>query len=378
MTTLKAPFPYPGGKSRIAPVVWQRFGDPANYVEPFFGSGAVLLARPPFDGNRIETVNDADGHVANFWRALQADPDEVARYADWPVSELDLHARGDWLYYRPSAREWVERLRADPDYYDAKSAGWWVWFVSCWIGSLPSIPQLTPDGATVYGQGGGPDGVYERLPHLGAGKGVARQRPHLGSGGQGNGVHGSVSRKIPFVGGGPGQKGMGIHSKAFTPRLEFLTAYLRQLAARLERVRVVCGDWTRVMGPSVTWKHGVTGIFLDPPYSQSERHAQLYSTESDVAADVRQWCLENGDNPLLRIALCGYSGEGHEALEQHGWHAHAWKANGGYGSQGKGRGRANKHREVIWFSPHCLNPIDHLPLFAHGNGNGVTDHEQDN
>jgi hypothetical protein len=63
-------------------------------VEPFLGSAAVLLARPPFEGNRIETVNDADGHVANFWRALQADPNAVAYYADWPVSELDMQSPG--------------------------------------------------------------------------------------------------------------------------------------------------------------------------------------------------------------------------------------------------------------------------------------------
>jgi DNA adenine methylase len=358
---LKAPWPYPGGKSKIAPVVWQRFGDTPNFVEPFLGSAAVLLARPPFEGNRIETVNDADGHVANFWRALQADPNAVAYYADWPVSELDMQSRGTWLYYRPSAREWVEQLRADPEFYDAKSAGWWAWFVSCWIGALPQIHGRN--------QAGTPEtGLYSVRPHLGdAGKGVARQLPHLGSGGQGNGVHGNVKRQLPATNiGGVAAYGNGNGRRAF------LTAYLRQLAARLERVRVICGDWTRVTGPSVTWKHGVTAVFLDPPYSQSERHAQLYSTESDVAADVRQWCLENGDNPLLRIALCGYSGEGHEVLEAHGWHAHAWKANGGYGSQGKGRGRANKHREVIYFSPHCLNPVDSLPLFrAHANGDGA-------
>ena len=350
--------------------MWQRFGDVPNLVEPFLGSAAVLLARPPFEGNRIETVNDADGHVANFFRALQADPDAVAYYADWPVSELDMQSRGTWLYYRPTAREWVERLRSDPDYYDAKSAGWWAWFVSCWIGGLPSIPEARPDGTTAYGQGGGPGGVHEKLPHLGdAGKGVARQRPHLGSGGQGNGVQGSVARQLPAtnIGGVAAYVGGG-------NRRAHLTAYMRQLAARLERVRVCCGDWTRVMGPSVTFKHGLTSIFLDPPYSQAERHAQLYSTESDVAADVRRWCVENGDNPLLRIALCGYRDEGHEELESHGWHAHAWKANGGYGNQGNGRGRANKHREVIYFSPHCLNPVDSLPLFRpRPNGHGATE-----
>ena len=384
VTALKAPFPWMGGKSRAAAEVWRRFGDCPNYVEPFLGSAAVLLARPPFDGNRIETVNDLDGHVANFWRALQADPDGVAAYADWPVFELDLHARGDWLYYRPSAREWVEQLRADPEFYDVKSAGWWVWFVSCWIGSLPSIPEER-DGATVYGQGGGADGVYERVaqvgdarqgvarqrPHLGdAGQGVARQRPHLGSGGQGNGVHGSVDRKRPHLGGSfSPNNGVALIT---TPgnRRAHLTAYMRQLAARLERVRVCCGDWSRVTGKSVTWKHGVTGVFLDPPYSaEANRESNLYSTDSlTVAHDVRAWAIAEGDNPKMRIALCGYDGEGHEELEAHGWQPHYWKTGGGYGNQGNGRGRTNKEREVIWFSPHCLNPVESLPLFAHANG----------
>lgn len=39
---LKAPFPWFGGKSRVAPQVWERFGDVDNYVEPFAGSLAVL------------------------------------------------------------------------------------------------------------------------------------------------------------------------------------------------------------------------------------------------------------------------------------------------------------------------------------------------
>lgn len=62
-----------------------------------------------------------------------------------------------------------------------------------------------------------------------------------------------------------------------------------------------------------------------------------------------------GDDPLLRIALCGYDGE-HNVLEEHGWSVQAWKAHGGYGSQGEGQGRANARRERIWFSPACLSP----------------------
>lgn len=48
---LKAPFPWFGGKRKVAKEVWQRFGNVKNYVEPFFGSGAVLLGRP--DKERI-------------------------------------------------------------------------------------------------------------------------------------------------------------------------------------------------------------------------------------------------------------------------------------------------------------------------------------
>lgn len=155
MNALRAPFPWFGGKARIASAVWERFGNVRNYVEPFFGSGATLLNRPvPFEG--VETVNDLDGMVANFWRALQAAPDEVARHADWPVNELDLHARHLWL--TNAGRAQVERLREDPEWFDAKIAGWWVWGCCQWIGS----------GWCEHPE-------WQQLPHLGnAGRGVHR------------------------------------------------------------------------------------------------------------------------------------------------------------------------------------------------------------
>ena len=83
--TLKAPFPYFGGKAKIASKVWAALGNPKHYIEPFFGSGAVLLARP---GNEryIESVNDKDGFVSNVWRSLQFSPDETAKWCDWPVN----------------------------------------------------------------------------------------------------------------------------------------------------------------------------------------------------------------------------------------------------------------------------------------------------
>lgn len=127
---LTAPFPWFGGKSRAADLIWPRFGNVPNYIEPFAGSLSVLLARP--HQPQVETVNDRDAYLANFWRAVQADPTGVARECDWPVSEADLHARHLWLI---AQRDFRERMLTDPDYFDVKIAGWWVWGLSSWIGS---------------------------------------------------------------------------------------------------------------------------------------------------------------------------------------------------------------------------------------------------
>jgi hypothetical protein len=321
---LRAPFPYFGGKMRAAHLVWERFGDVSNYVEPFFGSGAVLLARPHAPG--IETVNDADAYLANFWRAVQHDPDEVARWADWPANENDLHARHCWLVNE--GRERVERLTTDPEYYDVKVAGWWVWGLCLWIGS------------------GWCRDLRAKRPHLGnAGRGVHRQLPHLGNAGQG------VHRQLPHL----GDAGRGVCQVW----REHLIGYMRALADRLRRARVCCGDWTRVLGPTPTVKQGLTGVFLDPPYAQDERHAALYTVETNVSTAVREWAIAHGDDPRLRIALCSY---GEEPCPVR-WERVSWKAKGGYGNQGNERGRENAHRETIDFSPNCLRPGRLMTLF---------------
>jgi hypothetical protein len=324
LEVLRAPFPYFGGKSRVAAAVWDRFGDCANYVEPFAGSLAVLLARP--HAPKIETVNDKDCFLANFWRATQAAPEQVARWADWPVNEADLHARHLWLVNEGA--EHVERLKSEPDYYDAKIAGWWVWGICQWIG---------------HGWCARPD--WKARPALGnAGVGVHKKRPHLMTGGRGVHRVGGPPRQMPSVGDG----GRGVH------QLEGDTsALLCAISERLRRVRVCCGDWSRVVTPSVTVKNGTTAVFLDPPYSHDVRDGRLYGVKEDIAADVRAWAIENGANPELRIALCGYEGE--HAMPQE-WSVFRWETAGGYGSQGDGRARQNAGLETIWFSPHCLGP----------------------
>jgi hypothetical protein len=121
------------------------------------------------------------------------------------------------------------------------------------------------------------------------------------------------------------------------------------------------------MGPSVTWHHGLTGIVLDPPYSADEdRESNLYAVDDlTVAHAVRQWCLDNGSHRLLRIVLCGY-GEVHDALLEHGWRKTTWTANGGMGNTRHDGAYANKYRETLWMSPHCLALDEHRQLSLFG------------
>lgn len=328
--TITAPFPWFGGKRKVAAEVWQRFGDVPNYVEPFFGSGAVLLGRPAVDGHRLETVNDLDGFVANFWRSVALSPDATAEWADNPVNENDLHARHVWLLgQRDKIRPLLE---GDPLWHDPQIAGWWVWGICCWIGSG-------------FCSGNGPWQVVEgQLVHLGSnGQGVNRQLVHLGSNGRG------VNRKRVHVGPWPSKLDTGQRSTETSSLLDYFAC----ISERLRRVRVCSGDWSRVCGPSVTFKHGLTGVFLDPPYADTAgRASDLYREDSEtVAHQVREWAIANGDNPLLRIALCGYEGE-HEMPAS--WSVHQWSAGAGFGGQATERTNNGK-RERIWFSPHCLS-----------------------
>jgi hypothetical protein len=307
---LQAPFPYFGGKAHACGVVWQAFGAVQNYVEPFAGSAAMLLGAP--EGKRIETINDADGFVANFWRAIHADPEAVAYYADWPCNEVDLFARHSWLVRH--SEDLNKKLHADPEFFDAKIAGWWCWGVCNWIGG----GWCSGDGPWVLGD----DGEFVKS----AGVGINRKLPHLGD------------------------AGVGINRQTDGERSAFIRSWFATLHARLRDVRVACGDWSRVVTNSVTVLHGLTGVFFDPPYFRGAMNYAVGGVGTNLAADVGAWCAANGNNPLLRIVICGHAGE-HDALLAHGWDARKWAARTGYARTEEAR--ANSASETIWCSPHC-------------------------
>lgn len=67
---------YPGSKWNIARQLVGLIPEHHSYVEPYFGSGAVLFNKTPSD---IETVNDMDNDVVNLFLCIQEDSERLAR-----------------------------------------------------------------------------------------------------------------------------------------------------------------------------------------------------------------------------------------------------------------------------------------------------------
>lgn len=81
---------YPGSKWRVANQIINRMPEHHSYVEPYFGSGAVLFNKAR---SAIETINDLDGNVVNLFEVIRKEPERLARA----------------VYFTPYAREVYER-----------------------------------------------------------------------------------------------------------------------------------------------------------------------------------------------------------------------------------------------------------------------------
>lgn len=100
---MKPPFTWFGGKTALAERIAAVLPSHGHYVEPFAGSLAVLLAKPP---SRMETVNDLDGRLMSFWRVLRDRPGDLER-----ACALTPHSRAEYLAaYEPAADE-LEQAR---------------------------------------------------------------------------------------------------------------------------------------------------------------------------------------------------------------------------------------------------------------------------
>lgn len=313
------PFVYYGAKRRFANRILARLGNLERYIEPFAGSLAVLLSRAePFP---FEIAMDTHGLICNFWRALTADPEATARHSLYPTIHQDLTARHRWLV------AWAEqnkaRLVEDPDYFDAKAAGWWCWGMSHWIG-----------GGFCAGRPG------DQIPKVDAsngGEGVSMQRrkfpdtiPHVDSKNCGQGV--SMQRR--------------------TCSRESVPEWFRTLAKRLDKVVVLNRDWKSATSGTIlgnTRTHStLTGLFLDPPYKivrkdGSSRKDTLYQSDADgenPAVEAYDWAVEHGSE--YRIAYACHEGD---FPVPEGWDAE---------TETLGGRRGDRVMDQVMYSPTCL------------------------
>lgn len=199
----------------------------------------------------------------------------------------------------------------------------------------------------------------------------------------GRGVNGgaaALSKQVPLLNGGGHGWGRGVTAEhvglgTCDARRAWLADWMRRLSDRLRLVRTCYGHWSRVCdSESTLTRLGTTGVFLDPPYPANRsdtgarsRDDSLYANDKTQDLDalrdeVLAWCRKWGARPLIRVAVCGYEGDGYEALVSEGWSVESWEASGGYANQRrKGMGKsANAGRERIWFSPACQSAVTDL------------------
>ena len=401
--SLKAPFPYEGGKTRWRERVWQAFGNtpdtaPSIYLEPFAGSLAVLLGNPNGPARR-EVVCDMSPGIANFWRSIQRDPGAVAKWADYPTIHHDLTARNYWL-----AKWDVEntaRVREDADFYDAQAAGWWAWCKSNMIAGMPGdqssrIPsgkgvQMQRDGLpSVSSQLGGKgvaavrvdDVVPSHKPNSVGGKGVSMQRPDdripslKPDSVCGKGVQ--MQRDgMPFVSNWGAGQGANMQLRDGIPAVCYngfenaalqnperrsapldgtrLQPWMLALSERLKGVIVLCRSWQSGLTSPMTMEsymaHHACAVFLDPPYLTSDRTA-IYGSDhagesDDAATGAYEWAVERGEQERYRIAYACHDGD---FPVPPGWTCETMS----FGSGMRREERRLSKLDCIMFSPHCF------------------------
>lgn len=136
---------YPGAKWRLAPWIIERMPPHIGYVEPFAGSCAVLLNKPM---SRIETINDLDGEVVNFFRVCREYPAELAQVVNLTPWSREEHGVCVDQMRRNTNVDPVERARR------FLVATWQTFGAThgsrSWKVATGSVPQNGPDNAKLW------------------------------------------------------------------------------------------------------------------------------------------------------------------------------------------------------------------------------------
>lgn len=79
---------YGGGWARASWTV-SHFPTHNNYIEPCFGAGSIFFNKPPA---KLETVNDRDNRICNFFEVLRTNPEALIRLIELtPWAETEFH-----------------------------------------------------------------------------------------------------------------------------------------------------------------------------------------------------------------------------------------------------------------------------------------------
>lgn len=123
---MKPAFAYYGGKVGMSDMIVSLMPPHRVYMEPFFGSGAVLFAKRPAVH---EIANDLDGNIVTFFRVLRDRPDELEQAcrltpyarAEYEAATLD----GDLDDLERARRFWV-RVNQSFAKTAGRTTGWSV------------------------------------------------------------------------------------------------------------------------------------------------------------------------------------------------------------------------------------------------------------
>lgn len=149
-------FGYYGGKYSHLDFILPLLPDGhAHYCEPFGGSAAVLINRTPAP---VETYNDLDAEVGNFFECLRDNGDELIRQISLtPFSRAELvralHAKADLSPMERARRFFVRARQTRTGLAQTSSEGRWAHCVltsragmagavSRWLGSVEGLAEI--------------------------------------------------------------------------------------------------------------------------------------------------------------------------------------------------------------------------------------------
>lgn len=144
---IKAIAPWFGGKRTMAPKIVELLGPHSQYFEPFCGSMAVLLAKPP---SSQETANDLHGDATNLAWVLQDEKKAIS-----------LYARASRTLFSETVIKtfWMDLANSDPtDEPDEERAYKWFCFSWAMRNGVAGTSRVRGNGfqiATRFTAGGG-------------------------------------------------------------------------------------------------------------------------------------------------------------------------------------------------------------------------------